>query len=593
MSYEQISEPSHVAPPLTDVPASGAGMPLGLRQFHTMIRMRIHTFRNHFDHVKRDSLTRSLVVVFGLVNVFVLGLAVSYKSFQFIEKFEAFGVALNSKLISLLFFALLVLVILSTLIVAYTTAFLAKETGFFFQLPIPPRNILCVKLVEAIAFSSWATLFLGYPVLVSFGILRGAPLLYYLEAGVILLIFLAFAGLTGALVALLVAPIIRRLTLRQLGTLALLFIVAVCYAFLKSFTFGEFEGQDQLLVLDRFTSGLTVMHSPYFPSHWASAGVLAAVAGNHRETLFHTTTLFANTLIFVPVIGWYGARYYGRFWLLSQSTGKIFWKKPASRDQRVRLRARLSSSRLAALMLKDILVFIRDPAQLSQSVLFILLMAIYSLSLIRVPPVLSTGPLQMILFFANLAAVCMILSSFTSRFLFPLISLEGKAFWIVGLAPGNRSFLFYQKALFGLAVTLALGMPMTLVSTLSLKFPPELVLSAVYVVTLAGGCLTSLSMGLGSTYPNFDEDNPARIAVGMGGTLNFFASAMTVALIVGIVASPYLMRYAFAEPGTSVAEQPIGAYAMVASHGAALCFTLALGMFCFKLGTRSLRRSEF
>lgn len=565
----------------------------GSRQLLTIIRMRIHTLRNHFERVKRDSLTRSLVVVFGLLNVFVLGLAVSYNSFRFIEKFEAFGVALNSKLISLLFFALLVLVVLSTVIVAYTTAFLAKETRFFFQLPIPPQGILAVKLTEAITFSSWATLFLGYPVLVSFGVLRDAPPLYYFEAGAILIVFLAFAGLTGALIALIVAPLVRHLTVQQLGALALALLVSLCYAFLNSFTLGDFDGPDQLLVLDRFTSSLAVMHSPYFPSHWASAGVLAAVSGHHRETLFHGTTLLSNTLIFVPIVAWYGARYYGRFWTLSQSSARSAPRKAHSKDQRRHLTEKLATNRLFALMLKDILVFVRDPAQLSQSVLFVLLMAIYSLSLVRVPPILSTGPMQMILFFANLAAVCMILSSFTSRFLFPLISLEGKAFWIVGLAPVNRSFLFYQKAMFGLAVTLALGLPMTLVSTLSLKFSPVLVASAVYVVVLAGSCLTSLSMGLGSTYPNFDEDNPARIAVGMGGTLNFFASAITVAIIVATVASPYAIRYVYAEPGSSVTGQPIGLYAIIASHSAALCFTLALCLFCFRMGTKSLHRSEF
>lgn len=594
---DQVWEP----PIPTDAPALGPPASIGelfrRSHFFAITRMRIRSLANHVEHVRKDALTRTMVVIFGLLNVFGLGFAVSYKSFGFIEKFEAFGVALNARMISLLFFALLILVVLSTMIVAYTTVFLAGETAFFFQHPLRPRSILLAKLSEAIAFSSWATLFLGYPVLVAFGVLRDAPLIYYLEAGIILVLFLTFAGLTGSCLALLLAPLIRRLTAQQIIAFGLVGFTTICYLFVTSFNFGDYTGKDQLLVIDRFTSGLTLLHSPYSPSHWAASGVLAAVTGNQSETLFQGAVLLANTLIFLPPLAWYGSRHYGTQWLASHTMVRRRKKKrsrtAAGAEHLIEgattgrwtgyLRRRLIGvNRLQALMLKDVFIFVRDPAQLSQSILFLLLMAIYSVSLLRIPEAFVTKDMQKIIFFANLTAVCMILSSFTSRFLFPLISLEGRAFWIVGLAPVKRSFLIYQKALFGLVITLGLGLPMTIVSNMSLSFPPDLLFSAIYIVFLAGTCLTALATGLGGAYPNFDEDNPARIAVGMGGTLNFFASALSVALILGVEAAPHLL-----------ADGPPHLSHLLVSHGTALLFTVLLCYTCFHAGARNLERTEF
>lgn len=249
---------------------------------------------------------------------------------------------------------------------------------------------------------------------------------------------------------------------------------------------------------------------------------------------------------------------------------------------------------LVSLLLKDMLVFVRDPAQLSQSLLFFLLMVIYSLSLLRIPKdLLGTEKLRILVHFANLGAVCMILSAFTSRFLFPLLSLEGRAFWIVGLAPVRRSFLIQQKGIFGLGVSWTLGMITIIVSNAALAAPPALFLGAVYSVLLAGVCLTSLSTGLGAAYPTFEEDNPSRIAVGLGGTLNFFASALSVAVIIGLEAFPYILasRPALAFQA-GLPDSPRWTWIWL-SHTAAFAFTLALTVFCHRLGARSLERRDF
>lgn len=552
----------------------------------SIVKMRLCSIKNRARNVHKDSLAKIFVIIFGLGNVVGLGFWVSHESFRFIETFPAFGAALNAKMISLLFFALLILVILSTIIVTYTTIFITRETEFLFQYPVCPRTVFALKASEAMAFSSWASLFLCLPVLVAYGHLREASITYYLEMAVILSLFLLFAGLMGTTISVLVAPLIRRLRPRQLIAASGVLLTVLAWVFLRSFNFWDMDGENNLLILDRFTARLSALHSPYSPSHWASAAVLAAASGHHREVLFQGGTLLANTLIFLPLLSWYGKHLYGRQWISchnqpvkqgrtrSRATGGGTAKpaRPARSDAGVPL---------VSLALKDLKVFTRDPAQVSQSILFILLMVIYSLSLLRIPEFLTTGSLRMLVYFANLGAVCAILSSFTSRFIFPMLSLEGRAFWIVGLAPVSRSCILHEKAFFGLTVSLTLGLITATVSNAALRCPPLLFAGALYTVVLASVCLNSLATGLGAAYPSFEEDNPAKIAVGLGGALNFFASALSVAVLIALEALPYLLLGQ--DPGPWV----------FAAHGAALLFTAGLAAFCFRLGSRAMARREF
>ena len=50
--------------------------------------------------------------------------------------------------------------------------------------------------------------------------------------------------------------------------------------------------------------------------------------------------------------------------------------------------------------------------------------------------------------FLNLAVVGLILSTFTTRFVYPMISLEGRRFWILGLLPVHRDQIVWSKFLF-------------------------------------------------------------------------------------------------------------------------------------------------
>ena len=89
------------------------------------------------------------------------------------------------------------------------------------------------------------------------------------------------------------------------------------------------------------------------------------------------------------------------------------------------------------------------------------------------------------------------------------------------LAPMQRSALVRQKLLVALPVALVFGLTAALFSTLTLDVAPEVFVRSLVVVPAGAFALTGLAIGLGALFPNFKEDNPARIVSGFGGTLNF------------------------------------------------------------------------
>ena len=90
------------------------------------------------------------------------------------------------------------------------------------------------------------------------------------------------------------------------------------------------------------------------------------------------------------------------------------------------------------LILKDLRTFRRDPAQWSQFLIFFGLLAFYFLNIRRLGYDVQSPYWRNLVSFLNLAVTALILSTFTSRFIFPLLSLEGRNFWVLGLLPLRR-----------------------------------------------------------------------------------------------------------------------------------------------------------
>jgi ABC-2 type transport system permease protein len=190
-----------------------------------------------------------------------------------------------------------------------------------------------------------------------------------------------------------------------------------------------------------------------------------------------------------------------------------------------------------------------------------------------------------LLSYFNLAATCFILSILTTRFVYPMLSLEGRGFWTVGLAPIPRGRVVVQKYILCLMLCLTVALPLVLLSNVVLDLPLHFTLLSLATTAVMGCGLTSLSVGLGAMLPDFKEDNPARIANGVGGTLNVLLSLAYIGLTVGMLALPLLLG-----PGGARLTSGIGA---VAYYGFMGVFQMVVIGLPIRLGLSRWEKLEF
>src|SRR5262249_8806601 len=127
------------------------------------------------------------------------------------------------------------------------------------------------------------------------------------------------------------------------------------------------------------------------------------------------------------------------------------------------------------LILKDLRTFRRDPAQWSQFLIFFGLLAFYFVNIRRLSYDVQNPYWRNLVRFLNLGVTALILSTFPSRFIFPMLSLEGRNFWVLGLLPLRREAILWGKFAFASGISLVATEFLVVLSDLMLRMSPGMI----------------------------------------------------------------------------------------------------------------------
>lgn len=550
-------------PPTSRPPAADADHPKELlseeQEAQLLWRMRYGVSRRQLRQQLTTARLRTLLVV-GLSFGFWVGLfAMFYEGFQFVVDYVGQpGASYHAQTVRFvfhLFFASLnVMLIFSSGIILFTGLFSSPETRYLMTLPIRPQRLVLYKFQEAIFYSSWGFFLMASPMMVAYGLSAGAPWYYY---GMMLPLILAFVYIPsgiGALACLWVVHQLPRLRNLIVGGAALITIAFTGRAIWLTVSgpqtrlFGS-EWFQETLQRFRFTQ------HEWLPSSWLTGGLLEAarpapLANTTSEVMhlpilqsgLYLALLISNAMVLHLLVIWAAKRWfrssysglacrpkrrrYGRASWLDVGTATLLGVFPPT---------------LRLLLIKDWRLLRRDPVQWSQFLIFFGLLVLYFLNVDRFNnPNRDVSYLTWInvVSFLNLTVVGLILSTFTTRFIYPMISLEGQCSWILGVMPVRRDIILWSKFLFA---SLGSWMPcavLVLLSDLMLNASAPIVI--VHQLSCALLCLglSSIAVGLGAMMPNFHETSPSKIAAGFGGTLNLVLSALYIIVIVVLSALP-------------------------------------------------------
>ncbi|HNR29842.1 MAG TPA: hypothetical protein PKI11_03035 [Candidatus Hydrogenedentes bacterium] len=565
-----------------------------MSQFRSILRAKLRIARHQVASVRHESKLKIGVITVSALGLWVGAYVFFAEGFRWISNFDrtlgaeyGFADILMVRLLGLFALSVFLLLIFSNVLVSFSTLYRSHEVAYLLQAPISFRQFFHARYIECLVFSSWALAFLGSPLLLAYGLHTGASPLFYVALLVFYLPFIIVPAALGSLITLFLTRIFPRLKTR---TMFLLGAVAVTLLFLYvRSVLARTEIRDDALLPAFFLDATARVQSPFLPSHWAAQGVLALAKANVARGSYYFLLLLANAMMLLWLAGEVAQRVFYPGWsaLHGQDRQRI---KPEGRGVLGQLDTalRFVCNPERALTIKDVKLFWRDPTQWSQFVIFFGIMAIYFANLRNTSRYYEQEFWRSWIACLNVGAVTLILATLTSRFVFPLISLEGRRFWILGLAPLSLRRLLWQKFWLSVATTSSFTVLLAVLSGLMLKLEPIYFWLTVYSVVITNFGLSGLAVGLGALYPTFTEDNPARIVSGLGGTLNLLLSVGYIALVVA--AQTVILQWRVLERFTSP-----GVFWVALA--VAVVFITCLSAFCtfapMRMGLRNLERMEF
>jgi ABC-2 type transport system permease protein len=558
----------------------------------------VHSWRR-LKSVHKTSGVMALAVFLFVVGYQALSFMLFSRGFKFINSFPALGALLLERLFFLLFAFLLVLLLFSNLVIGYGNFFRNRETQHLLSLPIPARVVFQWKFIESTLLASWAFLFLIAPLLAAYGLSRGVPWYYYPMTVLSIALFIVLPGVAGAWVALALARFLDRRLFQVLAVLALAVLLPLLFFWLRPQTLPDnltdtrvLSNLDMLLTRTRFAEW------PWLPSFWLSTTVVQWAEGALASAAFFLLVLLSYVLFFGFLSFVSAGKVFSDCFSLVQSRDSIFlrwgwflkWRRRNGPfDYRVGAVERAfrflfhPPDGTLALLVKDARMFWRDTTQWSQTLVLLGLLGVYILNLRHFSGQFANPFWAHLVCYLNLGACALNLATLTTRFVFPQFSLEGKRLWIIGLSPLGLPQVLRIKFWLANCAALVVSISLILLSCALLRIPFGHTLYLGLIIGAMTFSLTGLAIGLGALFPNFREENPAKIVSGFGGTLCLLASFLYIVASVALLA----MGSPWGWHGANSAAWVLGSWAGFA------VLSVVVGWLPYRLGLRRVENFEF
>jgi ABC-2 type transport system permease protein len=514
----------------------------------TLLGPRLRAARN----VSRRAPWRATVLA-GAVAGFWAGCFVLFSHvLGYFQSLGDFGPLLTQRLLLLLFATFFGILLLSNTVTALTTFYLAGEVMPLLASPLPFRRLHHARFVETLIASSWMVLLVGLPALLAYGVVYGSGPLFYLGAVVVLATFLVIPAALGILLTtalVLVFPARGTRDALLVGTGLLVAGIVVVIRVLEPERLAHPSG---LVGFTGFLAGFGATGSPYLPTTWAAEVLVPLLGARPGEPLFHLGLLASTAAMLFLVSATVVERVFLTAWSRAQ-TGRARAAGPERALARWLDRLARPLPRVpACLLAKDVTVFLRDPSQWSQLLLLWALVAIYLYNFSALP--LNDGtPLAFAMrdlaAILNLGLGAFVTTAIAVRFVYPMVSLEGHAWWILRTAPVPLGRLWWSKFWIGYLPLLAFA-ELLVAGTNSLLGVPGAV-TVLFLLTLPPlmAAVVSLGLAFGASYPRFDTQNAAQIATGFGAILYMLACFGLIGMVVALEAWPVWRLLAAARGG--------------------------------------------
>jgi len=565
------------------------------------MRILIHILRYKIiSYIKSTFDRRNVSFVRGIASLCVFG-GFAYFAYLFSSEATRFildhthtGLYLFHTFISMMLFVFFIAVNLGNIIVSYSTLYRSTEVIFLLTKPISFISIFTLKFLDNFFYSS-TTLFLGaFMILLGYGSYFGYPL-YFLTA-IMLFVLVPFMFLSASIAVLILMAIMRlagRIGFRKV--LAGLFII---YLFFIYIFFDSSNPMKLVENLNRFIPGMdayitqsTPEFLRYLPNQWVAEFLYYSARGEMSHALLYAGMLLSATIAVFCVCLFVANRFYYRSWLISlqvKSTVRAH-NRPARKHFFDFQSRSIFSSQIEVLIKKEALTFFREASQWMHLVVMIILTGLFSISASHINLRFHVMNMHLITYLVLFSFSGFMIASLALRFVFPLIGLEGQAFWSLRTSPIKQSKIFAVKYFLLFLPILFIAEYIAISGNIPFLKTSErnsfLLWFGIFSAFWISFTSVTLNLGLGGYFANYFERNPIRAASTQGATLTFMVMIIYLIIITAIIFVPISTYFlsAFNSQNSSIT--------LIAVPGTIfVIISCLLSAFGLNIGLRSMHR---
>ncbi|HUN55417.1 MAG TPA: hypothetical protein VMU29_09715 [Smithella sp.] len=526
----------------------------------------------------------------GLGIIFWIGtFIIFYRVLSYFQGVQDFGNILAMKLLSMIIMTFFTLLLFSNIINCLSHLYLSYDLPLLHSLPVSSKDIFLSKWLGSAFDSSWMIVAFSLPIFLSYGLIYKANFIYYVIFLMAMIFICLIASALGGILVLFGAIILPAGRIRTILILLGVIMVMILIFILRLTRPEQLVNPDSFASVVLYLNSMQTPNSPLFPTTWITDAIKAALDNETKTCLFNIalTGTFAFMLIFISNMIAQIAYFKG--FSKSQTTPRRLFAPLKYKGYNWESLLNFLPRASRAFAVKEIRTFFRDSSQWPQLFLMAALVIIYLYNFSVLPlnnlPI-KTIYLQNLFSFLNIGLAASVLSAISARFVFPAVSMEGEAFWIVQAAPVlTKNFLWIKFFLYYIPLII-LAEVLVIFSNLFLQVSPFMMVLSTITIFCLVPAVVGLATGLGAIYADFKSENPVQAVTGFGGLLFMILSFSLIAVVIILEAGPVYSIFMAQLRGQSLSFMHM--VWIICSFGLALFLCLLAVFYTIHLGEKSL-----
>ena len=518
-----------------------------MKNLYLLLSPRLLGLRNSLRGSTGISRKRATIMIVVGVVFWALMFFFSSRVLNYFRSVEVIGDIMAHHLLSMILLTFFSLLIFSHVITALSNLYLSTDLERCHASPATLEEVFLSRSIYTVIDSSWMVIIFGLPIMMAYAhVFRPGPGYYFtiIHLGVSLIIIAAGIGILLTMVMVSIFPAQRT---RDIIMLFMILLLVVLYLMFRLMRPERLADPEAFFSVMQYVTALKAPDSAYLPTHWVTESLWAHLGDSGKDHLFEVMLTWSSAIALVVINIWVAGRIYFTGFSKSQEGKKRRGGKKIL-DLVMNLLKRPMGRDMASIMDKDMRNFFRDNTQWSQMLLLGALVVVYLYNFSVLP--LERSPLRLEFLqnqiaFLNLGLAGFVLSAVSVRFIFPAVSSEGRAFWIVKTSPLTMKRFLWGKFAFYLIPMLILGETLIIFTNYLLHVTPFMMVLSSITMFLAVFGIVALGIGFGALYPRFNYENIAQVATGFGGLMYMIFCALFMAVVIILEAGPvYLIFWA-------------------------------------------------